>query len=122
MMKALIIEDDYNTAEAICLGLKALWPEAQSVSTPSGHKGIEMVKSEKPDIVILDLGLPDINGFEVLRQIRKLFRVPILMLTVTEEDDQISKALELGANDYMVKPFSQIELQSRMRALLVKDV
>ena len=64
MMKALIIEDDYNTAEAICLRLQELWPDAQSVSTPFGQKGIDMVKSEAPDIVILDLWLPDMIGME----------------------------------------------------------
>jgi len=118
MMKALIIEDDYNTAEAICLGLQELWPGAEPVSTPLGQKGIDMVKSETPDIVILDLWLPDMSGFEVLRQIREFSRVPVLMLTVSGEEDQIAKALELGANNYMVKPFKQVELHSRMRALL----
>jgi len=117
-VKALVIEDDYNTAEIICLGLKMLWPDAQPVSTPFGHKGIDMVKSEAPDIVILDLGLPDMSGFEVLRQIREFSRVPILVLTVSGEEDQIATGMELGANDYMVKPFSHLVLQERMKALL----
>ncbi|MFC2000403.1 response regulator transcription factor [Chloroflexota bacterium] len=77
-----------------------------------------MVKSEKPDIMILDLGLPEMSGFKVLRQIRRFSKVPVLMMTVTAEEDQIARALGLGANDYMVKPFSYIELQERMRALL----
>jgi len=118
MMKALVIEDDYNTAEIICLGLKMLWPDAQPVSTPFGHNGIEMVKSEAPNIVILDLGLPDMSGFEVLRQIRESSRVPVLMLTLSGEEDHTARALELGANDYMVKPFSHVVLQKRMKALL----
>jgi len=117
-MKALVIEDDYNTAEIICLGLKMLWPDAQPVSTSFGHRGVEMVKSEAPDIVILDLGLPDISGFEVLKQMRQFSSVPVLVLTVSGEEDQIATGMELGANDYMVKPFSHIELHSRMRTLL----
>jgi len=71
--------------------------------------------------VILDIGLPDISGFEVLKQVRQFSSVPILVLTVWGEDSYIASGKALGADDYMVKPFNQIELQSRMKALLASE-
>ena len=78
-MKLLIVEDDEEIVEAISLAFQIRWPEAKIVSTRYGKKGIELVESEQPDIVILDLGLPDINGFDVLRKIRLFSQVPIML-------------------------------------------
>ncbi len=78
---------------------------------------MELVESESPDVVILDLGLPDISGFDVLKEIRAFSGVPILILTVRGEEADVVKGLEWGADDYMVKPFRQLELLSRIRAL-----
>src|ERR1035437_10589731 len=116
-MKILIIEDDQQIVEAITLAFQIRWPEAKLVSTPQGEKGIELVENEKPEIVILDLGLPDINGFEVLKQIRLFSDIPILILTARTEESDIVKGLEWGADDYMIKPFRQLELLSRIKAL-----
>ena len=77
-----------------------------------------MVETESPDIVILDLGLPDISGYEALQQIRLFSEVPILILTVRSEESDIVKGLEWGADDYMVKPFKQLELLARVKALI----
>ncbi len=77
-----------------------------------------MVESEEPDVVILDLGLPDINGFEVLREIRLFSHVPIIILTVRSEEADIIKGLERGADDYVTKPFRQLELLARVKALI----
>jgi two-component system KDP operon response regulator KdpE len=117
-MKVLIIEDDKEIVDAISLAFQIRWPEAKVVSTRLGEKGVELVESETPDIVILDLGLPDINGFEVLRQIRLFSSVPIIILTVRAEETDIVKGLEWGADDYIVKPFRQLELLARVRALI----
>ena len=117
-MKVLIIEDDREIVDAISLAFQIRWPEAKVVSTRLGKKGVELVESEAPDIVILDLGLPDINGFEVLRQIRLFSSVPIIILTVSVEEADIVKGLEWGADDYIVKPFRQLELLARVRALI----
>ena len=84
-MKALIIEDDPQIVEAISLAFRIRWPEAELVSSHLGTKGIELVRNDAPDIVILDLGLPDINGFEVLQQIRAFSSIPIIILTVSRE-------------------------------------
>ncbi len=116
-MKILVIEDDQQIVEAISLAFQIRWPEAKLISTQQGEKGIEFVESEKPDIVILDLGLPDINGYDVLKQIRMFSDIPILILTARTEESDIVKGLEWGADDYMVKPFRQLELLSRIKAL-----
>jgi two-component system KDP operon response regulator KdpE len=117
-MKVLIIEDDPEIIEVITMAFQIRWPEVEVVSTNLGQKGVEMVEDENPDVVILDLGLPDISGFEVLKQIRLFSTVPILILTVRADEPDVIKGLEWGADDYMVKPFRQLELLSRIRALI----
>ena len=119
-MKILMIDDDPNVVETISLGLQVRWPEAELVSTSSGKKGIEMVRSCVPDAVILDLSLPDMSGFEVLKQVRSFCAVPVLILSVWGDEGYMVKGLELGANDYVVKPFSQMELLARMKSLTLR--
>ena len=114
-MKLLVVEDDEEIVEAISLAFQIRWSEAQVISTHSGRKGVELVESEQPDIVILDLGLPDISGFEVLKRIRLFSEVPILILTVRSDEADIVKGLEWGADDYIIKPFRQMELLSRLK-------
>jgi len=117
-MKVLLIEDDHEIIDAISLAFQIRWPEAEVVSTRLGEKGVELVETEAPDLVVLDLGLPDINGFEVLRQIRSFSHVPTIILTVRSDEADIVKGLEWGADDYMVKPFRQLELLARVKALI----
>ncbi len=117
-MRVLLIEDDREIVDAISLAFQIRWPEAKVVSTRLGQKGVELVESEAPDVVILDLGLPDINGFEVLRQVRLFSSVPTIILTVRSDEADIVKGLEWGADDYIVKPFRQMELLARVKALI----
>jgi len=117
-MKVLIIEDDNNIVEVVSLAFEIRWPEVKVVSTHLGENGVGMVEEENPDVVILDLGLPDISGFDVLKEIRNFSDVPILVLTVRGEEADVVKGLEWGADDYMVKPFRQLELLSRIKALI----
>ena len=117
-MKVLIVEDSPEIVEAISLAFQIRWPEAQLVSTHLGERGIELVEIENPDVVILDLKLTDVSGYEVLKRIRLFSNVPILILSVLLEESDIIKGLEWGADDYMVKPFRQLELLSRIRALI----
>lgn len=116
-MKVLIIEDDQEIVDAISLAFQIRWQEARIATTDSGETGIAMAESENPDIIILDLGLVDIDGFEVLKQIRLFSSVPVLILTVRADEADIVKGLEWGADDYVVKPFRQMELLSRIKAL-----
>ena len=117
-MKVLLIEDDREIVDAISLAFKIRWPEATLLSTRLGQKGVELAESESPDIVILDLGLPDINGFEVLQQIRLFSQVPTIILTVRSDEADIVKGLEWGADDYITKPFRQLEFLARFKALI----
>jgi DNA-binding response OmpR family regulator len=117
-MKILIIEDDSNIVEAITIAFQLRWPDVEVVSTPYGEKGIEIVGNEDVDIVVLDLSLPDISGFDVLKQIRLFSDVPVVILTVMSEESSIVKGLERGADDYIIKPVSQLQLLARVKALM----
>lgn len=117
-MKVLIIEDDAGVVEVVARCFEMRWPGVTVLSTGEGAKGTELVEAELPDIVILDLGLPDINGFEVLRQIRFFSDVPIFILTVRDQKPDIARGLESGADDYLTKPFDYIEFLARVKAML----
>jgi DNA-binding response OmpR family regulator len=88
------------------------------ISTVYGEEGVELVKKELPDIVILDLMLPDTSGFQVLRQIRNFSDVLLVILTAKGEEDNRIRGLQEGADDYIVKPFSAGELVARMKSLI----
>ncbi|MBM4448019.1 MAG: response regulator transcription factor [Chloroflexi bacterium] len=121
-MKILIIEDDQAIVEAISLTLQLNWPDAELFYTHLGEKGIELLQSKAPDVIILDLGLPDISGFEVLKRIRLISDVPILILTVRSDEVDIVRGLEWGADDYVIKPFRQMELLSRIKLVTRRRV
>ena len=117
-MKALIIEDAPYIVESISLCFELRWPEVQVISTGEGNKGIVLAEAESPDIVILDLGLPDKDGFDVLKDIRSFSNVPVVIVTVRGEEIDRVRGLELGADDYITKPFSHMELLARVKAVL----
>ena len=117
-MKILVIEDVPSIVETISLALEMRWPDAKIISTAQGEQGIDMAESESPDVIILDLGLPDISGFDVLKRIRLFSDVPILILTVRSDEADIVKGLEWGADDYMTKPFKQLELLARIKGVM----
>ncbi|MFQ5875288.1 MAG: response regulator transcription factor [Dehalococcoidia bacterium] len=116
-MKFLVIDDSPEIVEAVslCLGLR--WPQAKFLSTSEGKKGLKLVEEEGPDLVILDIGLPDINGLDVLKSLRDVSEVPVVMLTVRNQDVEIARFLEEGADDFVVKPFSHVELMGRVQAI-----
>lgn len=120
-MKIMVVEDDPDVVEALKLCFSLRWPEAAVVATDLGSKAASLAKTESPDLVILDIGLPDVSGFEVLKEIRSFSPVPVLILTVHNDEASKVKGLELGADDYMVKPFTHIELLARMRAILQRS-
>ncbi len=117
-MKALLIEDERKIIDAIKVAFEFRWPDAELVDSTTGKRGIEMVKSEAPDIVILDLNLPDISGYEVLKALRQFSSVPVIILTVRSDDEDMLKGLEYGADDYITKPFNYMNLLARIRAVL----
>jgi two-component system KDP operon response regulator KdpE len=117
-VKVVIIEDDNEIVDSISLSLKMFWPGVRVLSTHLGKKGIELVGAEEPDIIILDLGLPDTSGFDVLRELRTFTSTPIIILTVKADEIDVIRGLEWGADDYVVKPCSQLELLARVKARL----
>ncbi len=117
-MKVLVVEDSTDIIETVALTLELRWPEANLISTSYGEKGIELVKKQLPDVIILDLGLPDMDGFEVLRQIRGFSDVPLIILTGRGDEGAKIKGLEMGADDYIVKPFSAGEFLARVKTAL----
>jgi two-component system KDP operon response regulator KdpE len=118
MLKILIIEDDANVVVAIKLCLQIRWPEVAIAASPLGLKGVEMAKSLLFDIILLDLNLPDTDGLEVLRQIRCFSNVPIIIVSVRGGEDDQAKGLEMGADDYIVKPFRPRDLVARVNSVL----
>lgn len=117
-MNVLVVEDSPEVVEAISLCFELRWPGSSILQTAEGEEALELTQRELPDVVILDLVLPGIDGFEVLREIRKQSNIPILILSVKGEEMDKVKGLELGADDYIVKPFSPAELLSRVKAVL----
>jgi DNA-binding response OmpR family regulator len=114
--KILVVEDD-NTL-FVMLEYNLSRQGYQVVTAKDGRSGLTFARQEKPDLIVLDVMLPGIDGFEVCRILRKEFSFPILMLTArTEEVDKIV-GLEMGADDYLTKPFSMRELLARVKALL----
>jgi len=117
-MKVLVIEDDPGIIEVVSLCFQLRWSGTNVISAANGRDGVSLVETESPDVVILDIGLPDIDGYQVLKEIRRFSEVPVIMLTVRGEDTDVAKGLELGADDYITKPFSHIELIARVQAVL----
>ena len=117
-LRVLIIEDSFEVAEAVSLCLQVRWPQTTIEVAPEGTSGLQMLKAENFDIVILDINLPDIDGFEVLRQIRSFSNVPTIILTVREKEEEQVAGLEIGADDYIVKPFRPRDLVARVNAIL----
>jgi two-component system OmpR family response regulator len=116
MAKILIVDDEENIANTLKYNLIR---EGYEVSiSVDGRQALEVARQEKPDLIILDLMLPGMNGLDVCRTLRQHSTVPILMLTAREEEVDKILGLELGADDYMTKPFSLREVIARIRAML----
>jgi len=116
MPKILVVDDEANIIELTKLYLEREGYQVEGV--PTGGEALSSLTSSKPDLIVLDLMLPDMDGFEVCRQIRTKSDVPILMLTARKEDVDKIVGLELGADDYFTKPFNPRELVARVKAIL----
>ena len=116
MAKILVVEDDTGISEFISLELKHEGFEV--VIAETGRKGLAMAESEKPDLILLDIMLPEMNGLEVLRRLRKTSSVPVIIETARGESVDRINGLNEGADDYICKPFEIEELLARINALL----
>lgn len=114
--RILIIDDEVAIRNAIKINLAKAGHELSEAAT--GNEGIQKIATFHPNLVILDLGLPDINGLEVLKNIRGWTAIPVIILTVTDDEQTKVKLLDMGADDYLTKPFGPEELQARIRVAL----
>jgi two-component system KDP operon response regulator KdpE len=117
-VKILVIEDNEAAAQSLGVILHMRWPDAIVIDANTGTKGIDLFCTNNPDLVILDLGLPDIDGFDVLKEIRTISNTPIIIVTARSTHDNIIRGLELGADDYIVKPYDYLECLARVQALI----
>jgi two-component system KDP operon response regulator KdpE len=118
MTRILVVDDEPDVVEALRIGFALQWREIDVLEAGDGTTALDRIEHEHPDIVLLDIGLPDIDGFEVLRQVRAFSDVPVVMLSARDDAIDKVKALELGADDYVSKPFNHLELSARIRAVL----
>ncbi len=114
--KILVIEDEDSICDLITLYFEKAG--YQVVCTGDGARGLEMIKSERPDLVILDLMLPGMDGLDVCKEIRKTSNIPLIMLSARVDEVDRVLGLEIGADDYVTKPFSPRELLARVKAVL----
>ena len=114
--KILVIEDDPQIRKFLTITLTS--HDYAAIPSETGHEGIRLSTSVKPDAVLLDLGLPDLDGTDVIRAIREWSKMPIIVLSVRSQEEEKVKAFDLGANDYVTKPFGTAELLARIRAAL----
>ncbi|MBO0691763.1 MAG: response regulator transcription factor [Acidimicrobiaceae bacterium] len=114
MNRVLVIDDEPALARALAVNLRAAGWEVETA--PDGRSGLAAAADFHPDVVVLDLGLPDLDGTEVLEGLRGWTQVPVVVLSARQHGDDKVEALDLGADDYVTKPFAMNELMARLRA------
>jgi two-component system KDP operon response regulator KdpE len=117
-VKILVVDDAPEVIESVQLSFTLQWREVEIIGTGEGERASELVEQENPDLVLLDVGLPDLDGYRVLGRIREFSDVPVIMLTARDDTMDKVKGLELGADDYVTKPFDHLELLARVKAVL----
>lgn len=116
MAQLLLVEDDPAIRTAL---VRALGERGHGVSTtPTGMAGLQSAVDDRPDLVVLDLGLPDVDGTTLLKMLRAVSDVPVIVATARDDEREVVRALDAGADDYVVKPFSAEQLDARIRAVL----
>jgi two-component system KDP operon response regulator KdpE len=116
MTVVLAVDDDAAILRTLGIAMRARGYEVETVA--DGRSALQSLAERVPDVVLLDLGLPDLDGTEVLRRIRETSQVPVVVLSARHESDDKVEALDLGADDYVTKPFGMEELLARVRAAL----
>ena len=117
-MKILVVDDAPEVVESVRLGFMLQWREVDIIGASEGEQALDLVERENPDLVLLDVGLPGLDGYRVLERIREFSDVPVVMLTARDDTMDKVKGLELGADDYVTKPFDHLELLARVKAVL----
>jgi DNA-binding response OmpR family regulator len=109
-LKWLMVEDDTATVESVTLSVEIYLPELTLKATDKGQEALQMLKQDDYDGVLIDLGLPDLDGLELIEKLRTFSRVRIVVLSARNNPEVISRALKLGANEYVTKPFHYRDL------------
>jgi two-component system KDP operon response regulator KdpE len=117
-VKVLVVDDAPEVVDSVRMGFAVQWREVDVISAGTGKEALDLVEHESPDLVLLDVGLPDMDGFKVLEEIRFFSDVPVVMLTARDDTIDKVRGLELGADDYVTKPFNHLELLARIKAVL----
>src|SRR6478672_11215026 len=117
-MKILIADDEADLAEVVALTFRLQWPGVELVTAVDGQQALDRFFEESPEVVLLDVSMPGLDGYEVCRRLRAVSDVPIVMLTVRDDELDKVRGLEAGADDYVTKPFGHLELLARVRAVL----
>jgi two-component system KDP operon response regulator KdpE len=117
-MRVLIVEDEEDVADVLSMAFAMQWREAEVRIAPDAETALDILAGFDADIIVLDIALPGMNGFELCRCIREFSDVPIIIVTAKGEERDIIRGLESGADDYVTKPFSHLELFARIRAVL----
>jgi two-component system KDP operon response regulator KdpE len=116
MARLLLIEDDPTIRAPLVRALKERGHAVASVAT--AMEGVQAALTDRPDLVVLDLGLPDLDGRELLRMLRAVSQMPVIVATARDDEAEIVRVLDAGADDYLVKPFTAAQLDARVRAVL----
>lgn len=116
-MKILAIDDDEDIRYAVSLAFDLYWQGAEVLTASSGSQGVRIIGEQIPDILILDLDLPDIDGLKLCHKIQERYVVPVIVLTGSDREEDGIAALDFGADDYVTKPFSPKELIARAWAV-----
>jgi DNA-binding response OmpR family regulator len=117
-MRILAVDDEPEVIEIVKLCFNLRWPEAEVIVAGTGQEALTAIEGQAPDLVLLDIMLPDIDGFQVCEEVRRFSDVPIIMLTARDAEVERVRGLEMGADDYITKPFSHLELLARSRAVM----
>ncbi len=117
----LVALGDGNVKDSVSQALEIGYPKCKVDYTSSSKHCVELIKNTVPDIVILDASLKDSDGYDVIKQIRDFSNVPILMLSYQKDESWVVKALELGADEYVIKPVHSMEIIARIRTLLKRS-
>jgi DNA-binding response OmpR family regulator len=118
VISALIVDDDPGIQDMVSLAIELNWPKSTVYTAADGLTGLDLAREHSPDVVVLDLGLPDIDGLEVCEKLRAESSIPIVMLTARDREIDIVKGLNAGADDYVTKPFSHLQFLARLQAVL----
>jgi DNA-binding response OmpR family regulator len=117
-VKVLLVEDDPEMLQNLSVSLRFAWPSCTLVTARDGQQGLRLFVEESPNVVLVEASVPELPGFDLLREIRRQSQVPVIMLSTLKTEHHQVRALDLGADDYIVKPVGMLTLLARIRAIL----